>query len=68
MTTPPSISTLGELRASGHVAKPVRAELRDNLLGMLAAGRNPWPGMHGYSRTVIPQLERAILALSLIHI
>ncbi len=62
MTTPPSISTVGELRASGHVAKPLRAELRDNLLGMLAAGQDPWPGMHGYSRTVIPQLERAILA------
>ena len=62
MTTPPQISSLGELRASGHVVKPLRAELRDNLLAMLAAGQNPWPGMHGYSRTVIPQLERAILA------
>lgn len=62
MTTPPTISTVGELRASGHVAKPLRAELRDNLLGMLTTGQDPWPGMHGYSRTVIPQLERAILA------
>jgi magnesium chelatase subunit I len=62
VTTPPTISTVGELRASGHVAKPLRAELRDNLLGMLTTGQDPWPGMHGYSRTVIPQLERAILA------
>ncbi|MEO8750902.1 MAG: sigma 54-interacting transcriptional regulator, partial [Allobranchiibius sp.] len=25
-------------------------------------GRDPWPGLHGFGSTVIPQLERAILA------
>ncbi len=58
----PTISTLGELRASGHVRKPLRDEIRDNLLAMLAAGENPWPGLHGFSRTVLPQLERALIA------
>ena len=64
-TTPiskPELSTLGELRASGHQLKPLRAEIRDNLIAKLAAGENPWPGLHGFERTVIPQLERALLA------
>jgi len=61
-TTSPSIGTVGELRASGHVLKPLRVELRDNLLAALAEGRDPWPGLHGYDDTVIPQLERALIA------
>jgi magnesium chelatase subunit I len=40
----------------------VRQEIRDNLLAMLAAGTDPWPGLHGFGRTVLPQLERALLA------
>jgi magnesium chelatase subunit I len=58
----PTPRTLGQLRESGHVHKPLRTELRDNLLAKLAAGDDPWPGMHGFDQTVIPQLERAILA------
>ncbi|MCD4536393.1 magnesium chelatase [Nocardioides sp. cx-169] len=61
-TTAPTISTVGELRASGHVAKTLRAEIRDNLLAALAEGRDPWPGLHGFETTVIPQLERALIA------
>ncbi len=60
--TAPTISTLGELRASGHVQKQLREELRDNLLARLAAGDDPWPGLHGFDTTVIPQLERALIA------
>ncbi|HNJ79922.1 MAG TPA: magnesium chelatase, partial [Marmoricola sp.] len=59
---PPAINTLGQLRASGHVQKTLRAELRDNLLVKLRAGEDPWPGLHGFESTVIPQLERAIIA------
>ncbi|WP_370618466.1 magnesium chelatase [Mumia sp. Pv 4-285] len=55
-------STVGELRASGHVQKSVREEVRDNLLSALAEGRDPWPGLHGLEDTVIPQLERALIA------
>ena len=58
----PSISTVGELRASGHVQKTLRTELRDNLLDALREGRDPWPGLHGFEDTVIPQLERALIA------
>jgi magnesium chelatase subunit I len=61
-STPPPARTLGELRASGHVHKPLRQEIRDNLLGRLAAGEDPWPGLHGFGSTVVPQLERALIA------
>ena len=62
VTTSPDIKTLAQLRASGHVQKSVREELRDNLLAALADGTNPWPGLHGFERTVLPQLERALIA------
>ncbi len=54
--------TLGELRASGHELKHLRVELRENLLAKLRAGEDPWPGLHGFEDTVIPQLERALIA------
>ncbi len=62
MTDAPTIATLGELRASGHELKDLRTEIRDNLLAKLAAGEDPWPGLHGLEDTVIPQLERALIA------
>ncbi|AXG14581.1 magnesium chelatase [Intrasporangium calvum] len=62
MTQPPAITTLGALRASGHVQRHLRAELRDNLLESLREGRDPWPGLHGFADTVIPQIERALIA------
>ncbi|MCQ9162841.1 sigma 54-interacting transcriptional regulator [Arthrobacter sp. STN4] len=62
MSDRPDISTVGELRAAGHVLKELRQELRENLLAALAAGRDPWPGIHGLDETVLPQLERALLA------
>ncbi len=58
----PAPTTLGELRAAGHAPRGVREELRGNLLAALAEGRDPWPGLHGLATTVIPQLERALLA------
>ncbi|HKX65613.1 MAG TPA: magnesium chelatase [Intrasporangium sp.] len=62
MTQPPAITTLGALRASGHEQKHLKNEMRDNLLAALREGRDPWPGLHGFEDTVIPQLERAIIA------
>ncbi|GAA1478362.1 sigma 54-interacting transcriptional regulator [Nocardioides aestuarii] len=62
MTDAPTVSTVGELRASGHRQKSLREELRDNLLVRLAAGDDPWPGLHGFDDTVIPQVERALIA------
>ena len=62
MSERPTIGTLGELRASGHVHRHLRDEIRANLLSKLAAGEDPWPGLHGFGRTVLPQLERALIA------
>ncbi|RFA10345.1 magnesium chelatase [Subtercola boreus] len=58
----PTVATVGELRASGHALKSLRAEIRDNLLEALREGRDPWPGLHGFESTVIPQVERALIA------
>ena len=62
MPPAPADTTLGELRASGHVLKPVKAEVRDNLLSRLAAGESAFPGILGFDDTVLPQVERALLA------
>ncbi|KRB77416.1 magnesium chelatase [Nocardioides sp. Root190] len=56
------MSTVGALRASGHEQRTLRAELRGNLLDRLGRKEDPWPGLHGFEDTVIPQLERAIIA------
>nr|WP_317983536.1 magnesium chelatase [Nocardioides pantholopis] len=56
------MSTVGELRAAGHQHQPLRTEMRENLLAKLRAGEDPWPGLHGLEDTVIPQIERALIA------
>ena len=54
--------TVGALRAAGHRQRGVKAEIRDNLLAALRDGRDPWPGIVGFESTVLPQLERALIA------
>ena len=54
--------TVGELRASGHAERSVKQEIRENLLAALARGADVWPGIFGFSDTVLPQLERALIA------
>ncbi len=58
----PPARTLGELRASGYVARPVREEMRHNLLGLLGRGERLLPGIVGFDQTVIPEIENALLA------
>lgn len=57
------INTIGGLKASGYKTKPVKQELRDNLIQRLKCGEDPFTGIHGYENTVIPDLERAILSM-----
>ncbi|GHF51525.1 magnesium chelatase subunit I [Amycolatopsis bartoniae] len=54
--------TAGQLRAAGHQPRGIKTEIAANLLDALREGRNPWPGIVGFDRTVLPQLERALLA------
>jgi magnesium chelatase subunit I len=55
-------ATLGQLRESGYRIKPIRDELRDNLLAKVRAGEAVFTGIVGYDDTVIPAVENAILA------
>jgi magnesium chelatase subunit I len=59
---PPAIATLGELRASGHAYETVKEEIRRNLLARMRAGERRFPGIIGFEDTVLPNLERALLA------
>jgi magnesium chelatase subunit I len=54
--------TVGELRAAGHEFRTVKEELRDNLLDRLRRGAPRFPGIVGYDDTVLPEVERALLA------
>ncbi|MDT4949190.1 MAG: magnesium chelatase subunit, partial [Pseudonocardiales bacterium] len=58
----PTTATLGELRASGHVQRSVKTEIRQNLITRLAAGQPTLPGIVGFDDTVVPEVERALLA------
>ena len=59
MTRP---GTLGELRASGWVSRPVKEEVRANAIARIAEGKPLVDGVIGYEDTVLPQLENALIA------
>jgi magnesium chelatase subunit I len=61
-SAPPAPSTLGQLREAGHEQKSVKAELRDNLLARMRDNGDRFPGIVGFDDTVLPQVERALLA------
>ena len=56
------ITTLGQLKKSGYVAKSIKDEVRDNLIKSIQNKENPFTGIMGYEDTVIPDTERAILS------
>jgi len=64
MTTPTTAlpRTLADLRRSGWVSRPIKVELRDNLVAALRRGDDLFPGILGYEDTVIPEVVNAILA------
>ncbi len=55
-------STIGELRASGYPDRSVKEELRTNLLERLRRGEELFPSIVGFGDSVLPALERGILA------
>src|SRR3954454_20180063 len=59
-------TTLGALRKdveAGRLARrPVKSEIRDNLIRKLRAGQPLFPGIIGYDDTVVPQIVNAILS------
>jgi magnesium chelatase subunit I len=60
MTSRPA--TLGQLKDSGWESIPVKEEVRRNAAAAIAAGRPLVKGVVGYTDTVLPQLENALLA------
>jgi magnesium chelatase subunit I len=56
------IKTVGQLRTSGYVPRSIKEELRGNLIQTLRKKEKVFEGIWGYEETVIPDLERAILA------
>jgi magnesium chelatase subunit I len=54
--------TLGELKRSGYTFKTIKEELRQNLIVKLQKRESVFAGIWGYEETVIPDMERAILA------
>ncbi len=54
--------TLGDLRREKYYIKPIKDEMRDNLIASLQQGKDVFEGIHGYENSVIPDLQRAILA------
>jgi magnesium chelatase subunit I len=55
-------STLGELSESGYRDRTVKEELRENLLARVRAGEPLFPSIVGFEDSVIPGLERGLLA------
>jgi magnesium chelatase subunit I len=55
-------ATLGGLKASGHLYRTVKQEIRENLLTRMRAGQERFPGIVGFDQTVLPHVERALIA------
>lgn len=56
------IQTLGQLKQTGYEPISIKDELRNNLIAKLSKKENVFEGIWGYEDTVIPDIERAILA------
>ena len=60
--TASDISTLGALRASGYAPRTISAEIRANLIDRIQSGAPLFEGIVGYDNTVLPDVQRALLA------
>lgn len=56
------ITTLGQLKSSGYVSKSIKEEMRYNLIKSMNEKKNIFEGIFGFDKTVIPDLQRAILS------
>ena len=56
------ITTLGQLKEAGYKTRSIKEELRANLIAKLKKKETAFEGIWGYEETVIPDVERAILA------
>lgn len=56
------ITTLGELKKSDYRPRSIKQEIRENLIYKIKNGVSIFEGIVGYDTTVIPDVERALLA------
>jgi len=61
-STHPTPASIGQLRDSGYTARTVKQEIRTNLVRMLSTGEDAFPGIVGFDDTVLPDVQRALLA------
>src|SRR5262249_59819486 len=54
--------TIKQLRDSGYQPRTVKQEMRGNLILAIERGENRFPGIVGYDKTALPQIENAILS------
>jgi magnesium chelatase subunit I len=55
-------TTIADLKAAGYPDRTVKDELRHNLLARMGSGADLFPSVIGFGDSVIPSLERGILA------
>ena len=55
-------TTVKELRDQGHQYRTVKAEMRANVLARLTSGEPTITGIVGFDSTVVPEVERALIA------
>lgn len=55
-------STLGELKKSGWESVSVKEEIRRNLIDKIRNKEELFPGILGYGKTVLPQIQHALLS------
>ncbi|HKW50821.1 MAG TPA: magnesium chelatase, partial [Candidatus Eisenbacteria bacterium] len=54
--------TVKQLRDSGYTHRTVKQEMRANLIVAIERGENRFPGIVGYDKTALPQIENAIMS------
>ncbi|NTV45719.1 MAG: sigma 54-interacting transcriptional regulator [Chlorobiales bacterium] len=54
--------TIADLKRMGYHTRSVKDEIRENLIAKLKSGEEIFPGIVGYERTVLPQLQNALLS------
>ncbi len=57
-----TVGTLGQLKESGWKSISVKEEIRQNLIENIKSGETLFPDIMGYDKSVIPQLQHALLA------
>src|SRR4030043_2442491 len=55
-------ATIGELKKSGYKRQSIREEMRHNLIEMIKRKDDLFPGIIGFSDTVIPQILNAVIS------